>query len=306
LTQVAAYRHRVDICRLLVQYGLRPDKDLLSPLGWSLIGFNYASGFDPIDIVRFFLFDCDHIDDFEGEPFGMYLGVDFDVLDWTWRHAVAVLDEYSLLRFRSCLLSSLVYNYVTHSRQLQSGDFTDRIIKLISVEMVEHYRQGNIKLLQVLFDCGNNSLDSQRCGCFLTDLLSHLGLDVKSCIDMELENFPGGIIDAEWAGRLDRKIVFETLDNGRWSLGWIWVLDPYEPGYLLLSENIGLTCDAYISTLWPFSETWTQQVDSKKRTRTGATYKARFDRRMANKARKERTRTGQKRTKSKMPGAWTW
>jgi hypothetical protein len=306
LTQVAAYRHRVDVCRLLIQYGLRPDKELsLSPLLFSLFNSPYASGFDPVDTVRFFLFDCDHVDDFENEYLGLYGNFDFDVLEWTWRHAVAVLDECSLLRFRSWLLTSHINQYPLNYEHLQGHDYKDRIIKLMNAEMVEHYRQGNIKLLRALFESPYGSLDSQRYGYLLTGLLSQLGLDVKSCIDMELENFPGGIIRREWPGDLDRKIVFEILDNG-WSLRWIWVLDPCEPGYLLLSENIGLTCDTYFLELWPFSETWEQQLDSEKRTRTGATYEARFDRRMANKARKERARTGQRRTKSKMPGAWTW
>jgi hypothetical protein len=162
-------------------------------------------------------------------------------------------------------------------------------------EMIQHYLQGQITLMLVLFWRETASVESERVGSAFIDLLTRLGLDVEACINMELENLPGGLIKSRFSDEMDLRIVFDSLQNGDWTLRWIWDLDPLAAGHILVSEHIALGADNFYAIGWPFS-----------RYHKPGKVDARRERREAAKARKERARTGQKRTKSKMPGTWSW
>jgi hypothetical protein len=175
-------------------------------------------------------------------------------------------------------------------------------------EMIQHYLQGKIELIQVLLECTIASVQSQRVGSAFIDLLTRLGLDVEACINMELGNLPEGLLNYWFIEQPGRQIVFDSSQNEGWTLRWTWDFDPLAAGHILVSEHIALGADNFYAFGWPFytidpSFDW---VHWKVCDRVGGKYDARRERREAAKARKERARTGQRRIKSKMPGAWNW
>jgi hypothetical protein len=308
-SQIAAIHSRVDVCRLLVQYGLRPSLNQfqLSPLCYSLASSRSLYQSDRIDTARLFLLDCEQVDDFENEEimrvYSTYYFYSLDLPEWLWKNSVIVLNEGELLRFRYMLLQNLVQGYRTQHNFLDTDidQITERIVKFMNTDMIKHYLQGDFGLLNVLW-WGFSSLDSQRVGGAFIDLLKRLGVDVEACINMELESLPGNLLNDDRPWYMHQKIVFEPLADRDWLLKWVWVFDPCEPGHLLVSEHIGLGPDTWDSSEWPFCGfSWDKENDDKiDKSNT------RFNRRMAIKARKERARTGQKRAKSRMPGAWDW
>jgi hypothetical protein len=98
---------------------------------------------------------------------------------------------------------------------------------------------------------------------------------------------------------MQRRVIFERSECGDWILKWVWIHDTSAPGYLLVSEYISLGADAWFQSSWPF-------VSVENYYRDQNLEHLRFGRRLADKARKERARTGQKRAKSRMPGSWNW
>jgi hypothetical protein len=310
IRQIAALYYRVDVCRLLIQYGLKPDLDRphQSPLQSSLLGYSLAFQPDDFSTLRLFLLDCDLVDDFEDEYTTrgfLYSNVySIDIIEWLWVNATTVLSEGELLRFRYLLLQNLVQNYHHCSpSDLSELEITEQIARFMNAKMMEHYLEGEFELLRHCFPQAwvPSSLDSQRIGGAFIALLKRLGLDFEACINMELERLPGDFLSAHMPWYMHRKVVFEPLADRGWLLKWIWVFDPSEPGHLLVSEHIGLGPDTLDSSEWPFSGFSWKKGNANEIDKSNT----RFNRRMAIKARKC-ARTGQKRTKSRMPGAWDW
>jgi hypothetical protein len=105
-------------------------------------------------------------------------------------------------------------------------------------------------------------------------------------------------------GRNHKRIVFEPRCEGGWSLGFEWLLDHEAPGCLLVSQYQALGADRFYAEDWPFFGN--VDMSYKEDHRQHAERHARFYRRIAAKARKERARTGQKLSRSRMPGQWVW
>jgi hypothetical protein len=185
------------------------------------------------------------------------------------------------------------------------GHYTETIVRLMGDDNTsQYYLGGNFKFLNTLFGQTSSSFDSQVLGAFFLNLLERLNMDVEACMARELDVLTDGVLKPRsWME--ERKAVFEPFDHGGWLLRWIWVFDDSAPGYLLVSEHIGLGPDEYGAWYWPFFEDplyfWSQESRYR-----WAKVEARSTRRLANKARKERARTGQKQPRSRMPGAWNW
>jgi hypothetical protein len=123
-----------------------------------------------------------------------------------------------------------------------------------------------------------------------------LGIDVAACVETHLAGLWEDGVDA-----LARNCMFEQLEYGTWILEWVWIQDKSASGYLLASEHSALGADVETrrAFYWPFLVGKDQTY---RRSKKNSQWH--FDRLMANKARKERARTGQKRTKSRMPGTY--
>jgi hypothetical protein len=312
--QVAAGYCRADLCHLLTQHGLRPDLQYgkISPLTTCLIvGHSPSSRSDEVETVRLLLQSCDQVDQFEEDSYFFnprygWVDITLETIEWIWFNAAFYIDNDELGNLRVSLLRGIFRDCATtFMKDPEIGHYTETIVRLmIDAHTSEHYLGGNFEFLNTLFGFDSSSLKSQVLGAFYLDLLERLNLDVRACMARELDFLSGGVlVSPPWAG--ERKVVFEPLDHGGWLLRWIWVLDGSAPGHCLVSEHIGLGPDISWAKDWPFFEhplgSWSQESRDR-----WAKVEARSTRRLANKARKERARTGQKQPRSRMPGAWNW
>jgi hypothetical protein len=257
------------------------------------------------DTIRVFWLESDQIDDykmFSGSLSCGNLG-DLTETEWIWYNAANIFFGDELIYIRKALVEKLVRYY-----QLCIVDaelITQLLIKLLDDEMLYHYQGGTWDLLAYLFDpyifTNSLSLDSDSVGGAYLDLLQRLGLDVETCVSSQLERFPNGVMETWYE---PRKVIFEPHAIRGWILRWEWIYDPSEPAYLVLSEYNALPGDANTLYLcWPFTQEIVG-VSAEESARIDANLTARFARRIAAKARKDRARTGQKRQRGKMPGAW--
>jgi hypothetical protein len=312
--QVAASYCRADLCHLLTQHGLRPDLQYgkISPLTTCLIvGHSPSSRADEAETVRLLLQSCDQVDQFDEDSFWFsprygWVNITLETIEWSWFNAALYIDDDELGNLRVSLLRGIFSQCATtFSEGSEIDHYTEIIIRLMDgTHMSEYYLGGNFRFLDTLFIQKRSSLDSQALGAFYLNLLERLNMDVGACMARQLDVLPGGVLEyRSFAG--ERKVVFEPLDHGRWLLRWIWVLDGSAPGHCLVSEHIGLGPDIYWAEDWPFFEDPLGSWSQKSRGRW-AKAEARSTRRLANKARKERARTGQKQPRSRMPGTWNW
>jgi hypothetical protein len=312
--QLAAQYRRADLCLLLTQHGLRPDLQYgkVSPLATCLLFGNSSSPrSDEVETVRLLLQSCDQVDQFDEDSryfnrrFGLVY-ITLETMEWIWFNAAVYIDNDELGNLRVSLLRGIFRDCATtFMNDPEIGHYTETIVRLMGDDNTsQYYLDGSFGFLDTLFGPAFWSLDSQALGAFYLNLLERLNLDVRACMARELDFLSGGVLKSRsWVG--ERKAVFEPLDHGRWLLGWVWVLDDSAPGYLLVSEHIGLGPDEYGALYWPFFEDplgiWPQESRGR-----WAKVEARSTRRLANKARKERARTGQKQPRSRMPGTWNW
>lgn len=227
-----------------------------------------------------------------------------DAIEWLWDNVTFVLQNEGLLEFRSHILRVLVENlhalkYYTDDERMIEGT-----VRLLNTKMKEHYSSGIVGLVKPLFFQSLSSTESQEIGSVFIDLLSRSGFDVQACIRADLDHFSHVMKDSYGISGLCRKVILEPYDRGGWSLRWEWILDSSSPGYLLVSEHIGLGPDTIWLDEWPFGQgkhylPWDGDGDeywNQKSLRA-------FERRMNNKAGKARKKERRKQ-RHKVPGAW--
>jgi hypothetical protein len=260
---------------------------------------DYGDGFEYLLDERRFIHDT----------YPVSLDFEIEACSWLWHYAATVLCDPDLLRLRMLLLGTYVAQYRFDKSSKEDEELTINILALVDEEIKAAWSQGKFTLIKNFLRHCNSSLDSQRLGGIYLDLLLRLGLDVEACVAKELEYLSESLANplCPFFSWKQQKIVFERLDGHDWCLRWEWILDPREPGYLVVSEHTGLGPDIaeYHADQWPFYDglpLWEEQEILDKRRKT----RPRFERRMATKARKERARTGQKKTRSRMPGAYYW
>jgi hypothetical protein len=161
---------------------------------------------------------------------------------------------------------------------------------------------GRCQLLGNTFRELTRPCDSFAVGDLLIQWLLRIDVEVEACIGNELIQLPD---DLSWDSWVDsKKIIFEPRGKGGWRLGFEWVFDYEAPGHLLAFEYQALVIEYLWTRDWPFVETVHMLYEEYHREQVKKD--ARFDRRIAAKARKERARTGQKLSRSRMPGEWVW
>lgn len=324
---MAALVHRDDICRLLVQYGVKPDLSLhtTSPLYLAFANGRESDQNQQINMSRFLLHQCDLTDDIE-DPESPLVRIQFlatledESLKWLWHNISAVFEHNDVVRIRCHLLQAFVCGITRATSSTQEHAKIDQVVELMDFELLQRYLKGEFSLLRPLFanDQDLSSIDSQRYGRIFLDLLKRLRLDMNDCVGGEselLRTRPWSYVGV-WR---DRNIVSEDQGDDNRLLSWVWDLDPSAPGHTLVSEHMSLGPDSgwhrplwsrdwHYSfehrVSWPFSES-DARFDRHGHYLGGTHWESRFNRREANKARKERARTGQKRSR-RMPGAWSW
>lgn len=219
-----------------------------------------------------------------------------DVIEWLWVNSKEFYPEPSALKdFRTFLLGAMVAYYdirMSYSQQL----ITRQIVALMDPIMLDGISKGSHTLLAKLFAYDTNPLCSFELGNTFINLVLKLDLDVQVFMAEEIKAWPEEAVKTEWRG--PKKFIFERHHDQNWILGWEWSFDQQAPGYLVVSEYSVIAGDSWCcgaeNILLDRSHTGLFPIS-----------KARFSRRLATHARKERARTGQKRPRSKIPGAWS-
>jgi hypothetical protein len=259
-----------------------------------------------LETVRLLFQDCEIVDDFESQYTSMKTDIagyriSSETLEWVWFNGAEVLSHQELQGLRSRLFESLLSRLGLNSEPNEKT--MECIVRLISPKWIQRYLEDNNKLLRSLFRYDGISIESHSTGSALTGLCERLGLDLGVCINLERERF----LETELWWNLPRRVILERSNSGVWILRWVWVHDPCASGYLLASEYIALGADftGSFESRWPFPDS-KPPTDYQSYILREKHKQLRLSRRMANKARKERARTGQKTAKSKMPGGWNW
>jgi hypothetical protein len=282
---------------------------------FTLNGLERSSDTDvQIETLRTLLLDFDTIDDFDSSPEltinnpWVFAGLrTTDTVEWLWTHAALAFHGKELLYFRAKLANFLLFRCNLNS----SHDFDDEIyrvlIRLLDDEMVAEYLKGSYTFLPTLFSARWSVYSKFRGDTFLS-LLASLHLDVEACVVKELEHLPDGCIAHHNDNFHKKRMIFENDHMQTPILRWEWAYDVHAPGYLVTSEFSSLASDvdcSWVGSEWPFLDYgwFGSKADYEHEMLKPS---RRFDRRAAAKACKERSRTDQKRTRSKMPGTWNW
>jgi hypothetical protein len=262
-----------------------------------------------IDTIRYLLEVSSDIDDFDTRSWRSSIRLRFSstqMINWFWDHIMSNFSGSELLTLQIMMfrasVRALAWNVVSDTGL---RNLVPRMAK--SNLLLDEILMGNIDTLALPwndFELLEN--ESQKLGDRYIALLKSLGVDFKRSIEAELEKLPGRILQGEQEGMLDRRILFHQDDGQAWVLRWEWILNEDAPRYTLLSEFPSMTVDRrgtqhYLP--WPFF--LPNGIPSRDdRYQEGPKWDARRARRLAKTARKERARTGQKRPRSRMPGAW--
>jgi hypothetical protein len=266
------------------------------------------------DSIQDFLeISCDS-EDFETHHWKdhpLYIADSPQITNWLWDHVMSNFSGPELLTFQTMIFRDIVRNV---DSDIFWGDiFTT--VRILSPKMaksnllLEEILMGNIDaLVHIWYQSLYDETKSQESGSRYIALLRSLSVDFKHSIEAMLEKLPGRILQGISVGSLDRKILFYQDDEQDWVLRWEWVLDEEAPGYTLLSEFPSMTFGGHRSTYhfgWPLlTLDWGLLDDDVDDGFQGLKWDVRRARRLAKTACKELARTGQKRRRSSMSGAW--
>jgi hypothetical protein len=218
-------------------------------------------------------------------------------MNWFWDHAMSNFSGSELLTFQAMIFRDVVRN--------PDNDYQILVPKMAKSNLLlDEILVGNIDAFPHLWN-SHDRTESQIVGSKYIALLRSLSVDFKRSIEAELERLPGRILQDSGERNLGQKIMFYEEDGQAWVLRWEWILDEEVPGYNLLSEFPSMTCDGCDDCKfgWLFFPI-NGDLSDNHRQQEGPKWYARHARRLAKTARKELARTGQKRPRSRMPGAW--
>ncbi|KAF7443520.1 hypothetical protein PtrM4_150850 [Pyrenophora tritici-repentis] len=306
LLHYAAWHNRVDICQLLKAYGVKSDTTYsgTTELYLAIRPIHTLGCEDQIATFRCFLNDDEPFIENFGHDSWVYLAyqVEDDTLEWLVQQIGRLLPLEESINIRQSVTRG-------RWRQLSSKFEKDPLMKhpklLLTKNFLRHVKLDQFPILEDLFSGCCNVPDSYIVGAVFIEWLKASDVNVEEYMKLFLKDAEIGTVEDK-----DRDIVFETYGEGDWRLGFKWVFDPEASGYHLVSEHQALGCcrrslrltypgDEVYKYNWPFIGELCDEAEL-------VNMEARFARRIANKARKKRARSGQKVTRSKMPGTWVW
>jgi hypothetical protein len=262
-----------------------------------------------IGTLRNLLESPDNIDDFEDNEWdgiALLVAGSYQITSWLWDHATNTYSGPELLAFQTILYRDIL-NGLCRSNHKEEVDTTLQLMTpkflLPSCLLSWEIWSGNIGALNQVYRFSRDEHSSQEEGSRYIAFLTSLGTDAESSIRAELEQLPGQILVNPISSRLDRRVIFYQDDEQNWVLRWEWVLDQEATAYDLLSEFCYITFSGKDTWNWPFHE-YDWGLSPGDRYRVGRKWDERYARRLANTIRKELARTGQKRPRCRMPGAW--
>jgi hypothetical protein len=231
---------------------------------------------------------------------------DLDLTKWLWSNAASAFHGRDLLDVHVRIIQELMKKcqFEGYRAPLVSSykAVFPCLLSVLNEEMKDQYLEGAFTLLPLLLGV-SSSVDSWCSGRAFLDVLAKLGVDAKFCIEMELTRDPFLWPEKE---ELDRRLILNECDGVVEHLRWEWAYEPHASGSQVVAKFNAFSGDTLVEPwnwTWPFRQPNScdylgdfVETEAKRITR--------FDRRMARHDIKERARTGQKRPRSKMPGAW--
>lgn len=225
---------------------------------------------------------------------------DFESFNWLWRQTENRLFGEDALKFQRtlvcsvCMSLSMGYLIMTVEEFMTAFGSTR-----IKQDIISDIEAGNCLLLLYMLEMDEqSSAESYLAGKKVLDFLTRIGVDIETWVSNELGKFQDNIFKIGQGSAI--RVIFERDNEGSWKLGFEWALNEGEPGFLVCSEYDEMACSIFWDgPSWPFEEgldDWGEPHEPPN---------ARFNRRMASKARKERKRAGLKIPKSRMPGSWS-
>jgi hypothetical protein len=253
--------------------------------------------------------DIDDFDNCKWRYLSLLIPRSTQITNWFWDHITSNFSGSELRTLQTMVFRNIVENL---NNGFQWG-LVYKTLQILTPKMakanllLDEILMGNIDALPNLWGSCVHETKGQKSGSRYISLLRSLGVDFKRSIEAELGKLPGRILpNHRRMNILDQKILFYQNEEQDWILRWEWILDEEAPGYELLLEFPLMTVDRrgiQHDLPWPFFLP-NGILSRDGRYQEGPEWDARLARRLAKTARKERARTGQKRPRSRMPGAW--
>jgi hypothetical protein len=299
------------MCQLLLEYGVKPEHTHggSTPLNSALRYGSYTSFTDVIDTLRYVFNDKTMIEDFNRWQWQNHVGEvwDANMAQWFWRQSQHVLSGGDRTQLQCYIFRRTWYSFaLCLCVGIEWKSFAQEIPEFaMDTEFLKELERGRCKLLQAVFEECHAASRSYVIGDELVKWLDRSGVDVNTCISNELVDMFEGIVDILYG---KGRVVFEPRGNQGWTLGFEWVFDPEETGYLIASEYPALGDENRYGISWSFHDRgyqypWYQDEESGRRDHQR---NERFKRRMATKARKKYAQEWRNLPQSKMPGEWIW
>jgi hypothetical protein len=226
--------------------------------------------------------------------------------EWLWATGSSYMHEDSVHALQNfCIRGSLRLLHDPLTRK-PAIDFLKRAV---TPHVIRQMELDSIDWLNILFSCSLLQFESFDVGKAFFDVFLHAKVDIEMLIQRSLQadSTFGGMEEENIANSPYRQVIFECTEELGWILGWRWEHDNKEPGFLVVSEfsTLGTEVERYhpYGDLWPYVHQDTN-ISWADRQKARLLKMKRFDRGMASKARKEFSRSGQRRVRSKMPGSW--
>lgn len=292
---------------MLLRLGLKQSRNIWgnSPLRYALSWGEPSLTHDRITICRYVLEDTELSVDLDFYLRGWcFAPKESKMIQWLYQQSKGIPLREDALRTQLIVIEA--FCSMMSGKQYASQTFLAKYDSLdVKSDVFDHLQLGGGSLLKSLFRLCLRSETSFEVGGDFLEWLSNSGVNVEQFVSNQIANLGSKALLKSLLHHNDRRVVFRALETGEWELGFEWELDEEACGYLLVSEYQSLTVEARYGRGWPFFDFndgwWPQRYKEWEAKRN-----VHFQRRMAAKARKERTRSGQKIPRSRMPGAWIY
>jgi hypothetical protein len=311
---VAAIYRRTDVYELLLQYGVRPDPASLSLIFHYILSSTRRSSSITasrrIDTYRLLLNDYEDYPSRFVDKAGIanFCSKDHWAFEVTWlvRESPNYICGPDLTRFQLEILTRSLTGFIV-DMNVEGLHWLKGIFQTpIGGLFLKQLHQGDISILKGVFS-SPDLLKPDDWGSRVVSALTIIGFDVERYLGNELSRLQDGRVHCDISHRPAKLLTLNRSMPDAYTLDWTWDLDRTNPLFLLISEMSAFTVDSVLrigrisSNDAPFREArWEQPYSNI----VIDPWPARFKRRQAKKARKERARSGQKRNRSKMPGSW--
>jgi hypothetical protein len=192
---------------------------------------------------------------FAQEPYSMatmdtikhrdYLCLPPETSVWLWKNRTKIFYGQDTSGLFKICLGTLVWG-LSDRRHRSSA------VRYLEDEYANEFRtslmEGSLEFLECLFTeiVHTNTVDGYEIGATFLCLIRKFGVDVDACISKVLEPQAGKLF-SHYTMRVsipDRRQVVEHVTDSGWKLGWEWVYEKEQPGYLLVSQYSSLAADA--------------------------------------------------------------